>query len=75
MRIVRTERELPATDNPRAIMVKDDNSKTGFSPLIVRSQVCVAKEAWSQFQVILSNETPKMRQELLCSQKRQVFTF
>jgi len=50
VRIVRTERELPATDNPRAIMVKDDNSKTGFSPLIVRSQVCVAKEAWSQFQ-------------------------
>ena len=56
-------------------MVKDDNSKTGFSPLIVRSQVCVAKEAWSQFQVILFSETPKMRLELLFSQKCQVFTF
>ena len=41
---------MPATDNPRAIMIQDDTSKTGMSPLVVRSQVCVATPAWSQFQ-------------------------
>ena len=42
VRIVRTAAELPVTDNPRAIMIRDETSKTGVSPLIVRSQVgCV----------------------------------
>ena len=31
--------QLPATDNPRAILVRDSNSKTGVAPLVVRSQV------------------------------------
>ena len=31
--------QLPATDNPRAILVRDSNSKTGLAPLVVRSQV------------------------------------
>ena len=50
IRIVRTSAELPATDNPRAIMRRDPSSKSGLSPLIVRSQVCVATEAWSIYQ-------------------------
>ena len=31
--------QLPTTDNPRAILVRDSNSKTGLAPLVVRSQV------------------------------------
>merc|ERR1712107_20230 len=40
VRIVRTAAELPVTDNPRAIMIRDETSKTGVSPLIQVSGVC-----------------------------------
>ena len=49
IRIVRSASQLPATDNPRAIMVADSNSKTGQSALVVRSQVCVATAAYNAF--------------------------
>ena len=39
IRIVRSSAQLPATDNPRAIMRYDPTSKSGRSPLVVRSQV------------------------------------
>jgi len=42
IRIVRSKFQLPATDNPRAIMIRDASAKSGQRPLVVRSQVCVA---------------------------------
>lgn len=45
VRIVRSASFLPVTDNPRAIMIRDSNAKSGQSPLVVRSQVCVATPA------------------------------
>ena len=49
IRIVRSSALLPVTDNPRAIMIRDLNSKTGQKPLVVRSQVCVATQAYKAY--------------------------
>lgn len=49
IRIVRSAQYLPPTDNPRAIMIRDINSKTGQKPLVVRSQVCVATPAYQVY--------------------------
>lgn len=46
IRIVSSAALLPATDNPRAIMIRDANSKSGQTPLIVRSQVCIETEEY-----------------------------
>eukprot|EP00092_Neocalanus_flemingeri_P037458 GFUD01040790.1.p1 GENE.GFUD01040790.1~~GFUD01040790.1.p1 ORF type:complete len:387 (-),score=70.30 GFUD01040790.1:134-1294(-) len=49
IRIVSSATFLPATDNPRAIMIRDINSKTGRTPLVVRSQICIATQAYRAF--------------------------
>ena len=49
VRIVSSPMFLPATDNPRAIMIRDATAKGGQRALVVRSQVCVATPAWKAF--------------------------
>jgi len=49
VRIVNSARFLPATDNPRAIMIRDATAKNGQRPLVVRSQVCIATKAYKAF--------------------------
>ena len=49
VRIVSSARFLPATDNPRAIMIRDATAKNGQRPLVIRSQVCIATTAYKAF--------------------------
>lgn len=49
VRIVRSAAYLPPTDNPRAIMIRDLNSKTGQKPLVVRSQVCISTPEYKKY--------------------------
>ena len=49
VRVVTSPYFLPATDNPRAIMIRDAAAKGGQRALVVRSQVCIATAAWRAF--------------------------
>jgi len=48
IKIVPTSKFLPSTDNPRAIYIPDKSGR-GRRPLVIRSQVCVATEAYKRF--------------------------
>jgi len=48
VRIVASTRFLPKTDNPRAIYIPDASGR-GRQPLVIRSQVCVATQAYSRY--------------------------
>jgi hypothetical protein len=49
VRVVTSPHYLPATDNPRAIMIRDASAKNGQRPLVIRSQVCIATPAYKAF--------------------------
>jgi len=49
IRIVTNADLLPATDNPRAIIIRDPKAKNEMRVLVVRSQVCIATHAWKSY--------------------------
>jgi len=49
IRIVTRTQFLPATDNPRAIIIRDPKAKNEWRVLVVRSQVCIATHAWKSY--------------------------
>jgi len=48
IRIVGSSKLLPNTDNPRAIFIASESGR-GRQPLVVRSQVCIATEAYARY--------------------------
>ena len=53
VRIVTSAAYLPATDNPRAIMIRDATAKNGLRALVIRSQVCIRTAAYKAFGVAM----------------------